>query len=74
MLCENRRTGGWEIAGVTSFGGEVCGVKHRPTVYSSITFFNNWILSACGECGEYSCYLSSGVIEGIITTITTALD
>jgi len=69
LLCENKRTGGWEVAGVTSFGGEVCGVEHRPTVYSSITFFTNWILSKCSECGEYqhsphSCYLSSGVIEG----------
>ncbi|XP_071401032.1 chymotrypsin-like elastase family member 2A [Centroberyx affinis] len=44
LNCKNRRTGVWEVHGITSFVFKYgCNYRNKPTVFTRVSDFNEWI-------------------------------
>uniref|UniRef100_A0A4W3GJK7 Chymotrypsin-like elastase family member 2A n=1 Tax=Callorhinchus milii TaxID=7868 RepID=A0A4W3GJK7_CALMI len=42
LNCQNAE-GAWEVHGIVSFGSALCSHKNKPTVFTRVSAYNNWI-------------------------------
>ena len=50
LHCLNDESGGAELVGITSWGSEVCALRHKPTVYTQASSYISWIYEKCPDC------------------------
>ncbi|CAC5419326.1 TMPRSS15 [Mytilus coruscus] len=52
LMCKNNH-GTWQLVGVTSWGGGICGKSTLPGVYTRVTKYNTWIKSVTAIRDHY---------------------